>query len=566
MKKDNFLIGFQFLHYSSVVLFAIFFGLTIYKALFYFPPNPESVVPSRVFADDGETEMAPFSFFGIPDTTTSYAQSFAPYFRSALRNELSGILMEKDESGDLKYKRPDGKPWNLFRDGLKIYTTINKELQEHAEAAFKSHLSEMQPKFKSQLKGLKRHPYRGLSKEQVNRSLKRAQKQSDRYYYQKVAGISEKAILKSFEKPTPMSVFSWNGDKDTVMTPNDSIIYYKTFLRGSMISMDQQSGFVKAWVGGANIRHFPYDRVSLTKRQVGSLMKPFVYATGLSMSAVDPCETFSGGYCVGDWCPGGKATGNMTSQLITSSSATTVAVMSKMGPLAGKENMAKLLSELDINLPRSQITPPMCLGTMSLSLLEMVSAYTVFANQGIYNPPILVYRIEDRNGHIIYEANSKTKEVLNQNIAYALLSMLKEGVNRGMSTRLRRNVKYGRITYPMAAKTGTTQNNSDAWFVGMTPDLITGVWTGGEERAIRWGWTGIGQGASAALPMYGYFMKSVYADTSIHISTGDFLRPKDFSQDWEDCITGKKWRKGDKGGEYYFYKEPEKSDEDNPFL
>lgn len=561
MKKGFFLLGFHFLQYFAVGLFAVFLALFIYREVFFFPENTDSVSPSVAYTDDGKTEMKAFTFWGDVNDTTN----FAPYFREALRKELKVIFTEKDAEGNLKHKRSDGKQWNIYRDGLKVYTTINKEMQEHAEVALETHLMEMQPKFREQLKDGEQFPYRDLSKQQFNRSIWRSKKRSIRYSNLKAQGQSDKEIAENFNQPAKMKVFSWDGEIDTVMTPHDSVLYYKTFLRGGMMSMEPQTGFVKAWVGGADINHFAYDYVAQSKRQVGSLIKPFVYVTALSMSAVDPCETFSGGYCVGDWCPGGKAVGNMTSQLIASSSATTVAVMSKMGPLAGKENMAKLLSELDINLPRSQITPPMCLGTMSLSLKSIVSAYCSIINQGIYNSPSLIFRIEDRLGNIIYEADPKTKEVFSENVAFALVSMLKEGTNRGMSSRLRRE-KFGGIPYPTAAKTGTTQNNSDAWFIGMTPDLVTGVWAGGEERAIRWGWTGMGQGASAALPMYGYFMKSVYADTSIHITTGDFLRPKDFSQDWEDCITGKKWRKGDKGGEYYFYKEPEKSDEGNPFL
>lgn len=491
-----------------------------------------------------------------------HKEGIAPYFREAIRAQLKNLFAETKPDGTLKYEHPEGRKYNIYNDGLKIYTTLNVRMQRHAEAALETHLKIMQPKFKNQLKGLKRYPYRSLSEEQVARSIKRAQKQSNRYYHQKAAGRSEKDILKSFEEPIPMSVFSWSGDIDTVMTPNDSIIYYKTFLRGGMLSIEPQTGFVKAWVGGADMNHFSYDNVRQARRQVGSTIKPFVYATALAMGTSKPCTVFNGGYCVGNWCPGGKAAGTMKAGLANSSNPTTVAVMSTMGPLAGKENIAKFLREVDIDLPRSQITPPMCLGTMSLSLFELIPAQAMFVNQGIYNSPSTILRIEDRNGNIIYQAQPETKEVLNQNVAYTMIDMLKGVVDHGTSTRLRRALPYGNIKVPMAGKTGTTQNNSDAWFVGFTPELVTGVWTGGEERAIRWGWTGIGQGASAALPAYGYYMNRLYKDKNIKISQGDFEKPVDYNPDQFSCDG----LQGISGGEYYFYKEPEKSDTDNPFL
>ncbi len=491
-----------------------------------------------------------------------HKEGSAPYFREAIRKELKNLFAETKPDGTLKYEHPEGRKYNIYNDGLKIYTTINLNMQEHAEQAMEKHLKNMQPKFRAQLTNLRRFPYSNdLSEDQVTRALARSKKNSDRYRRLKAQGFSQKQIDKSFDSPAPMRVFSWKGDIDTIMTPNDSIIYYKTFLRAGLLSIEPQTGFVKAWVGGADIRHFSYDCVSQVQRQVGSTIKPFVYATALAMGTSKPCTTFNGGYCVGNWCPGGKAAGTMADGLAYSSNPTTVAVMSTMGPLAGKENIAKFLREVDIDLPRSQITPPMCLGTMSLSLFQLIPAQAMFVNQGIYNSPSTILRVEDRNGNIIYQAQPKTKEVLHQNFAYTMMSMLKGVVQRGTAKRIRAAANGG-ISVPMAGKTGTTQNNSDAWFVGFTPELVTGVWVGGEERSIRWKWTGIGQGAAAALPMYGYYMNKVYKDKKIKISTGDFEKPADYDPIQFSCdgVTGIS------GGEYYFYQEPEKSDETNPFL
>ena len=491
-----------------------------------------------------------------------HKEGVAPYFREAIRKELKDLFNEIKPDGSLKYQRADGRKWNIYNDGLKIYTTLNLEMQQHAEEAMETHLKIMQPKFRKQLEGLKSFPYRDLSEEQVARSIKRAKHESGRYQSLKAAGLTKKQIDKNFSQPTDMSVFSWNGDIDTTMSPLDSILYYKTFLRGGMLSVEPQTGFIKAWVGGADIRHFSYDCVSQTKRQVGSTIKPFVYATALAMGASKPCTTFSGGYCVGNWCPGGKAAGSMATGLAYSSNPTTVAVMSSMGPLAGKENIAKFLRDVDINLPRSQITPPMCLGTMSLTLKELIPAQAMFVNQGIYNSPTTILRIEDRNGNVIYQAQPRTKEVLNQNVAYEMIKMLEGVVNVGTSRRLRGSAPYANIRTPMAGKTGTTQNNSDAWFVGYTPELVTGVWVGGEERAIRWGSTGIGQGAAAALPAFGYYINKLYKDPKVKISKGEFEKPKGYDPLQFSCDA----LQGVSGGEYYFYKEPKKSDDENPFL
>lgn len=492
-----------------------------------------------------------------------HKEGIAPYFREALRKELKTLFKETNPDGSLKYQRPDGRAWNIYNDGLKIYTTINASMQKYAESAVETHLKYLQPLFHQQLKGLRNYPYSNdISNETAQNLHRRARKNSARYAALSASGMSEAEILKTFDVPTEMTVFTWKGDKDTTMTPNDSIVYYKSYLHAGLMSIEPQTGFVKAWVGGANINHFAYDHVRQAKRQVGSTIKPFVYATALAMGTAKPCTVFSGNYCVGNWCPAGKAAGTMAEGLAQSSNPTTVAVMSSMGPKAGSENIAKFLRDLDIDLPREMINAPMCLGTMDLSLYELIPAQAMFVNQGIYNSPTTIMRIEDRNGNVIYQAQPVSKEVLNENVAYTMLKMLEGVVQRGTARRLRSSAAYANITAPMGGKTGTTQGNSDGWFVGFTPELVTGVWVGGEERSIRFRWTGIGQGASVALPIYGYYMNKIYKDAKIGLSTSEFEKPVNYNPDQFNCDG----LQGISGGEYYYYKEPEKSDNENPFL
>ncbi len=492
-----------------------------------------------------------------------HREGIAPYFREAMRKELTNLFNETNPDGSLKYQRPDGTKWNIYSDGLKIYTTINKNMQEHAENALETHLKTLQPQFHQQLKGLRNYPFSNdLSQESVANIMRRARKNSARFAALQGTGMTDEEILKTFNMPVDMTVFSWKGDIDTTMTPNDSILYYKSYLHAGMMAIEPQTGFVKAWVGGADINHFAFDHVKQGTRQVGSTIKPFVYATALAMGTAKPCTSFSGGYCVGSWCPAGKAAGTMAQGLAQSSNPTTVAVMSTMGPKAGCVNIAKFLSDLDIVLPPEQITPPMCLGTMDLSLYQLVAAQAMFVNQGIFNTPSTILRIEDRNGNVIYNAQPATKEVLNENVAYVMLEMLKGTVDHGTARRLRSSAPYANITVPMGGKTGTTQGNSDGWFVGFTPELVTGVWVGAEDRSVRFRWTGQGQGAAVALPIYGYFMNSVYKDPKLKISTSDFNRPKNYDPAQFSCDG----LQGISGGEYYYYTEPDKSDGENPFL
>jgi penicillin-binding protein 1A len=471
-----------------------------------------------------------------------HKEGLAPYFRESLRADLKELFNEKNEDGSYKLHKRDGSKYNIYSDGLKIYTTINAELQSYAEEALKRHLREdLQPEFTKNNKRNNNFPFaHDIDKKTVGQLMNSGRKKSDRYRKMKEAGISNDAIIKSFDVPTQMRIFSWKGEIDTVVSPNDSIRYYKNLLHAGLISIQPSTGKVKAWVGGADIKHFPFDHVKLGKRQVGSTIKPFVYATAMMMNRVKPCTNFVEGtsYCVDvfdengqqakQWCPEGDVPANPTvaNGLALSNNPITVAVMSTMGGRSGPENIAKLLKGLDIELRPEDVVPSMCLGVMDLSLYQMVGAQAMFVNQGVYIRPSTVLKIEDRNGNIIYEAEPYETEVLNQNIAYETLKMMKGVVDRGTSGSLRSSRrKWGGFTMPLAGKTGTTQNNSDGWFMGLTPDLVTGVWVGAEDMAVRFRSMTWGQGARMALPIWGYYMKKAYANKKLNLSTEDFPEP-----------------------------------------
>jgi penicillin-binding protein 1A len=472
----------------------------------------------------------------------------APYFREQLRSEISKLLSEKNEDGSLKYKRQDGMPWDIYSDGLKIYTTINANMQEHAEYALEKHLKEtLQPQFNSNNRGLRNWPFSDkLSDKEVNDIMISSMRRSNRYINMQAQGYSETEIKKAFETEVDMRVFSWNGERDTSMTPNDSIRYYNSFLQAGLISIEPSTGFVKAWVGGANIDYFAYDHVRQGKRQVGSTIKPFVYGAGIMRNVVQPGMVVPDiQYCVdlfdpagnpdGQWCPknsdgsGSGGTVSIKKGLAMSKNNVAVYIMKQMG-MAGPSTVAKLMRDMDIELNDRDVVPAMCLGSMDLSLYELVGAQATFVNSGIYNRPACILRIEDRAGNVIYSAKNYSKEVLNEKVAYTILKMMKGVVEGGTASRLRGGSEYGNIIYPTAGKTGTTQNNSDGWFIGLTPDLATGVWVGAENRGVRFRSTDQGQGARTALPIYGYYMNKIYKDPKIGISTTDFKVPKDYDE------------------------------------
>ena len=386
----------------------------------------------------------------------------------------------------------------------------------------------------------------------INRIMQNARRSTERFRLLKVSGASQTEIIENFETPVPMKVFSWKGEFDTIMSPNDSIRYYKAYLHAGLISIDPSTGFVKAWVGGVDFKHFAYDHVRQGKRQVGSTIKPFIYASALSMKSVTPCTRFtSDENCVitvnnnneiiGRWRPSGSGAGSVYNGLAQSSNPTTAGVLGSMGyynkeqKIGGPFQVDKLLRKAGIFLEDRDINPTMCLGSMDMSLYDLVAAQCIFPNNGIYTKPTTIERITDRNGKVIYSAFEEREQVINSTVAFEIIKMLKGVIQIGTGTGLK-SAKFGNIHPPTAGKTGTTQNNSDGWFIGITPNLVTGIWVGAEDRAIRFRTMTYGQGARMALPIYGYYMEKVYKDPKIVLSRLDFIRPADYDSLSYDCI------------------------------
>ena len=487
-------------------------------------------------------------------TPLDHKEGMAPYFRESLRKEVEQLLKSKNSGGSFNYVREDGQPYNIYTDGLKIYTTLDPNLQRHAEFAVEKHLKEkLQGVFDQNNRGLRNYPFSNkIDDKTVKSILVSAKRNTKRFKALQKEGYSESEIEDNFNTPTKMRVFTWEGEKDTTMSPNDSIRYYKAFLHAGLVSMDPFTGFVRAWVGGTNLKHFSYDHVRQGKRQVGSTIKPFVYAAALSMGVVNPCSTFSpADYCidlvdpenkvVGQYCPSGSPASNMRQGLAQSSNPTTVAVMKKMGSFnpqaktGGPFQLEKLLKKTEITLNPNDVVPSMCLGSMDLSLLELVAAQCIFPNNGVYVRPTTIERITDRNGKVIYEASEYRDQALNASVSYETLKMMKGCVEGGTGSSLRGGNPWGGITAPTAGKTGTTQNNSDGWFIGITPQLVTGVWVGAEDRSVRFKDMTWGQGGRMALPIYGYYMQRVYKDPIIGLSTKDFIPPADYDPQAYAC-------------------------------
>ncbi|WP_117883884.1 penicillin-binding protein 1A [Aureibaculum luteum] len=469
----------------------------------------------------------------------------ATYFREYLRGFLKTWVKDN--------KKPDGTEYNIYRDGLKIYVTLDSRMQQYAEDAMKEHMSNLQRVFYKQQKKNKNAPYYDLTVKEIERNMESAMKRSNRFRRMKKAGVSEADIKKSFNEKTEMRIFSWKGDIDTIMTPIDSIRYYKYFMRAGLMSMEPQTGHVKAWVGGINYKHFQYDMVKQGKRQVGSTFKPFVYATAINQLQISPCEEFSntiwtipkGKYGLDkDWAPanadhkyGGFKT--LKNALATSTNVITAQLIDKTTP----QNVVKLAKNLGIESDILAV-PSIALGTVDLSLFEMTGAYNTFPSKGMYVKPIMILRIEDKNGTVLENFTPETKEVMSEESAYTVVNLLEGVTQYGSGARLRnaaRNYPDSIVSghpykfkNPIGGKTGTTQNQSDGWFMGFVPNLTTGVWVGGEERSIHFADIGRGQGASMALPIWALYMKKCYANKDLEISDGAFIKPANFDVEL-DC-------------------------------
>ena len=457
------------------------------------------------------------SHFSIKDHNSGQAT----YFREFLRGELNEWAKNTT--------RADGQPYNIYRDGLRIYTTIDSRMQHYAEEAVKEFMgNELQPLFYKHWKGQKNAPFSNVTADEIDHILETSMKRTERYRNLKNAGVPMDTIKTIFDRPVPMTVFSWKGPIDTVMSPMDSIRYYKWFLQASLISIESHTGHVKAYVGGLDYRFFKYDHVTQARRQVGSTFKPFLYSLAMQEGEYTPCTRIPNiQYNIkledgNVWSPGNS--GGHVGEEITlkyalaqSNNWISAYLMNQFGPNAVIAQARRMGVESPIDP-----VPAICLGVCDLKLIEMVGAMSTFANQGVYIKPMFITRIEDKNGNVIQRFSPEESEAMSELTAYKMVELMKGVVQSGTGIRLRST--YG-LSNPIAGKTGTTQKQSDGYFMGITPDLTTGVWVGAEDRSVHFRSTQLGQGSHTALPIWALYMKKVYADKSLNISKGDFTKP-----------------------------------------
>jgi penicillin-binding protein 1A len=471
---------------------------------------------------------------GIKFQPEDHNDGLAPYFREYVRENFMKAWCEKHINPETN------KPYNIYKDGLKIYTTIDSRMQACAEEAVKEHMTDLQKLFNKECKTKKNAPFAwNVNKEQIENIMMSSMKRSDRYRNLKNDGLSKEEILEEFKKPVKMLVYSIRGEIDTIMSPWDSIKYYKSFLHTGFIAIQPTTGYVKAWVGGVNHKHFKFDHVKVGRRQVGSTFKPFVYALAIQegyspcyqVPNVRTCITTPDGK---EWCPdnsdGEKGTGKMITlrkALAGSVNYVSAFLIKRFGP----EAVINLVRRMGITAPIEAV-PSICLGTPDISVFEMVAANATFANKGTYIQPTFITRIEDKNGKVLEEFMPKTDEVFSEQNAYAIIQLMRGVVDYGTGARLRG--KYN-LRNEIAGKTGTTQNNADGWFMGLTPELVAGCWTGGEERSVHFNSTNEGQGASMALPIWGKFFQKIYADKTLKLTKAGFQKPTNMGDVELDC-------------------------------
>ncbi len=524
--------------------------------------------------------------------SADHKEGTAPYFREVLRAEVTELFNKKDsETDEYILHKPDGSQYNIYSDGLKIYTTIDSRMQTYAEWAVREHLSkELQDEFFRDMKKRKYPPFGNITKKEIDKIMLQSMARTEKYliltgkqcancgrrgkFVQPTKDedgnlifectaedcgfrspiLSKDSILAIFNTPVPMKVFSWKGEIDTLLSPMDSIRYYKSFLQAGLLSMDPRTGYVKAWVGGISHKHFSYDHVKQAKRQVGSTFKPIVYALAvqegfspcMEVPNVITCFDMPPGAQEKVWCPKNSDAeyGGIVSLkygLANSINTVTAWIMKQLGPKA----VVSLAKKLGIT-SKLEPVPSLCLGVADLSVYELTGADAAFANKGVWIEPIYLTRIEDKNGNLIKEFRPRTVEAMSEETAWIMIDMLKgvvDGVyNRhtqkkmGTAVRIRGSARpYGKFRGPLAGKTGTTQNNSDGWFIGLTPDLVTGIWVGAEDRSVRFRSTPLGQGANMALPIFGYYMQKVFADSRLKITHDDFEKPEKPIRQEIDC-------------------------------
>ena len=545
------------------------------------------------FADSLQTQP-----LGLQFQRVSHDEGAAPYFRETLRAKLKKMLAEKNEDGDHVLAKADGSAYDIYRDGLRVITTIDSRMQEYAERAVHRHLAgELQASFERDLRDRPEEAapfFEDIEPEVRQAIIDVAMRDSDRYkkgigklcpscnrpgFYITSTTLADgragyqcngekggcghtwlartdKEMRRVFDEPMAMTVFSHQGAVDTVLSPLDSIMHRKAILHAGLVSMEPATGHIKAWVGGIDFKHFQYDNVGQSRRQVGSTFKPFVYATALRLGA-EPCDEFPNQKTCIDlppgsdpprWCPDNSDEdyGEMvTLEYALANSMNTVTA--KLIKDYGTRRVIDLARALGIksNIPN---VPSIALGVAQLTLRELVSANASLVNQGVYVEPTFIARIEDRFGNPIYEPVQEIRQGLDERTAYRVIQMMKgvvdgawneeKGKKMGTGIRIRYDSDardYDGIRVPMAGKTGTTQNNTDGWFMGLTPDLVTGVWVGAQDPTVRFSTTRLGQGANTGLPIYGFFMKDVYADEELGVSQEDFLRPESIGGDTLTC-------------------------------
>ncbi|MDO3640450.1 MAG: transglycosylase domain-containing protein [Mucilaginibacter sp.] len=472
------------------------------------------------FLSGGQAAELKAKPIGLNFSLTTHNDGPAPYFRAVLKQEIQKIFKDQNIT------KSDGTPYDLDRDGLKIYTTIDATMQQYAEEAQQEYMKKLQVEFDNQWKGVNR----ARSIKNYKLLLDQGMFRSDRYKQLQLQGKSEEEIRENFNTPDTVNLFTWHGDIDTLMKPIDSIVYTKMTLRNALMSMDPTTGYVKAWVGGTNFEHFKYDQVKLGTRQVGSTAKPFTYAVAIE-NGFSPCQEVDNvpvtitGYGSEPWTPKQSMSdylpGAITLRKALGYSQNYVAayVMNEVKPVPVMELIKKMGITSDV-----PPYPSICLGTFNASVYDMTGAYSVFANHGTWTEPTYILRIEDKNGNVIYTHTPKVVQAMDAQTAYVMTSMLKGVIEDGTGSRLR--YRYG-FNNPVGGKTGTTQDNSDGWFMGITPQLVTGVWTACEDRDIHFRSTRLGEGANSALPIFAGFMKRVYNNPALGIKRNvDFDAPK----------------------------------------
>lgn len=532
--------------------------------------NRRNVVLYQMYVNDKLTRAEYDSLkalpLGLDFHKVDHKIGTATYFREFLRIQLNASKPEKKNySSKAQYVedsiewatnplygwcnrnlKPDGTPYNIYKDGLKIYTTVNSKMQNYAEQTVCEHLKNtLQRQFDYEKKGQPNAPFSSdLTDEEVKHIMTLSMKRSERYrVLRRVKGWNEEDIVKNFNTPTEMTIFSWRGEIDTVMTPMDSIRYYKHFLQAGFMSMDPHTGYVKAYVGGPDYRYFQYDHVTKAKRQVGSTFKPFLYTLAM-MDGFTPCDrvlnvpvTITDPTTGVTWTPKTGSSDRLLGRevslqygLAQSLNNVSAWLMNRFKPKA----VIQIAHNMGIKSDIPQV-PSICLGVADLTLCEMVSAYCCYANKGVYTQPIFVTRIEDKNGNVLANFQPVKHEAISERTAYLMLTLMRGVVRKGTGSRIWRDDYPWKIMAQVAAKTGTTNSQADGWFMGITPTLVSGAWAGGEERSIHFNSLALGQGANMALPIWASFMRKVYDDKSLGYSESlQFEKPADWNETF-DC-------------------------------